>query len=306
MHFLRIQSRQIKRTSVALVKSFMLLWSANRGQYNFNYIDIYLYFLELKYKLLSVQSIKTITRTGLLEITINHAKIYWPEGVSYKDLPWLYNEIYTPFVRNPSSYDHPEMHIEDKDWIIDAGSAEGYFALFCNERAKASANILILEPLQIMQESLKSTFSEYPSRQINIIKVAIGNNDGVVKFEADPNHLCDSKIAEQNDGNCELDSSSPFELVQVKKIDTICAEEKLGGNGLIKMDIEGFEMKALEGARETLKKYKPALAIAVYHDYDNAKKCAEIIKNANSEYCIEFRGCYGYFKPARPYILFAY
>lgn len=303
---MKIQFRQIKRTSVALVKSVRLLWSANRGQYNFSLIDIYLHFLELKQKLFSVRSEKAMSRAGLSEITINHAKIYWPEVVSQKDLPWLYHEIFTPFAKNPSSYDHPEMRIEGKDWIIDAGSAEGYFALFCIQRAKVSAKILILEPLQIMQESLRSTFSEYPSRQINIIKVAIGNNDSVVKFEADSNHLCDSKIAEQIDGNFDVDSSSPFELVQAKKIDTICAEEKLGGNGLIKMDIEGFEMKALEGARETLKKFKPALAIAVYHDYDNANKCAEIIKNANAEYCIEFRGCYGYFKPARPYILFAY
>jgi FkbM family methyltransferase len=306
MLFLKIQPRRIIKTSVALLRTLRLLWSANRGQYNFNFIDIYLHFLELKQKLFSVKSVKTMGRTGLLEIRINHAKIYWPEVVSHKDLPWLYHEIFTPFTKNPSSYDHPELRIEEKDWILDAGSAEGYFALFCNERAKVSAKILILEPLQIMQDSLRSTFSEYPSRQINIIKAAIGDNDGVVKFEANSDHLCDSKIAEHNDDSCDLGSASPLELVQIKKIDTICLEEKLGSQGLIKMDIEGFEMKALEGACETLKKHKPALAVAVYHDYDNAYKCAEIIKKANPEYRIEFRGCYGYFKPARPYILFAY
>jgi hypothetical protein len=100
--------------------------------------------------------------------------------------------------------------------------------------------------------------------------------------------------------------SLTYEEMEKVAVTTLDTEFSGGDFDLLKLDIEGFEMKALEGARETLKKFKPALAIAVYHDYDNANKCAEIIKNANAEYCIEFRGCYGYFKPARPYILFAY
>lgn len=296
----------IKRISYALATSLCLLWGANQSQYKFKFIDIYLYFLELKQKLFPVKCVEAIRAPGLLEVTINQATIYWPQGVSPKDLPWLYHEIFTPFRKNPSSYDHPAMRIKEKDWIIDAGSAEGYFSLFCIDKMKASAKIIILEPLQSMQKSLQSTFSELPSKEINIIKAAIGDYDGVVKVQEDLDHLCDSKIIEQNVGSHHLGWLSMLEEVQIKKLDTICTQENLVGKGLIKMDIEGFEMKALEGAREILMKLKPALAIAVYHEYDNANKCAEIIRNANPEYRIEFRGCYGYFCPPRPYILFAY
>lgn len=86
---------------------------------------------------------------------------------------------------------------------------------------------------------------------------------------------------------------------------TLAIQYSLGTGGLIKMDIEGYEMAALSGASKVLKEYKPSLAIAVYHELENAKKCAEIIKAANSTYKIEFRGCYGYFEPPRPYLLFA-
>jgi hypothetical protein len=119
-------------------------------------------------------------------------------------------------------------------------------------------------------------------------------------FKLDPEHTCDSKISEKNIQQIDT------ELVTVTTIDKVIKEQNFFGNGLIKMDIEGFEMKALEGAKNTLRTLKPALAIAVYHEYENANKCAEIIQNANPEYKIELRGCYGYFKPPRPYMLFAY
>lgn len=306
MHYLKTPFRIIRRTSVALAKIFGIMWGANRNQYKFKLNDFYLHFLELRQKLFPLTAYKTVMDAGLLEIKINQTKIYWPEIISHVDLPWLYHEIFTPFQSNPSSYDHPEMRIEDKDWIIDAGSAEGFFALFCLERTTKATKIIILEPLSIMQNSLKNNFEQYPSREIRVIKAAVGDKDGIIGFETDPIHLCDSKIAEHHGGNPDLGPYSEIEEVEIMKIDTICTQEKLFGQGLIKMDIEGFEMRALEGAREILKKFKPSLAIAVYHEYDNANKCAEIIKSANPEYCVEFRGCYGYFKPARPYILFAY
>jgi len=89
-------------------------------------------------------------------------------------------------------------------------------------------------------------------------------------------------------------------------IDEMVKTTCLSGAGLIKMDIEGAEMLALEGATKTLSMLKPKLAIAVYHDYSNAMLCRDIILKANSEYKVVFRGMYLWMKPPRPYLLFAY
>jgi len=75
---------------------------------------------------------------------------------------------------------------------------------------------------------------------------------------------------------------------------------------MIKMDVEGAEMDALLGGTQLLRNQKPKLAVAVYHDYDNAKLCSDIILQANPAYHIEFRGMYNWFYPARPYLLFAW
>ena len=237
---------------------------------------------------------------NLRKITFFNKCIYWPKFIDPKDLPWLYHEVFDPYKVNPSSYDNPNMQLQKKNWVIDAGAAEGYFSIFAAERAKYGAIILALEPLSIMRDSLLQTAKLNNIKYFKHLPYALSNNEGKVLFKIDPEHICDSKINEKNIEQVDT------ELVTVTTIDKVIKEQNFFGQGMIKMDIEGFEIKALEGAKDTLRTLKPSLAIAVYHEYENANKCAEIIQKANSEYKIELRGCYGYFKPARPYMLFAW
>ena len=55
-------------------------------------------------------------------------------------------------------------------------------------------------------------------------------------------------------------------LIRVTSIDDMLQGEKAT---FIKMDIEGAEMEALIGAKETIEKYNPRLAISVYHKVDD-------------------------------------
>lgn len=55
------------------------------------------------------------------------------------------------------------------------------------------------------------------------------------------------------------------------RIETISIDEMLNGQRVsyIKMDIEGAEMEALNGAHNTINKFRPKLAISVYHKEDD-------------------------------------
>ncbi|MFN9622333.1 MAG: FkbM family methyltransferase [Cyanobacteriota bacterium] len=274
------------------------------NEYPFTVHDIDLFFHELKISL-SPANIDESYKPGLNRVTINNCSVFLPDDLDCKDLPWLWHEVYDSFENNPSSYNHPKIDYESLEWVLDAGAAEGYFSLFCAEKVPAKTRIYAIEPLQIMHNPLKETMRYNRITNVEVINAAVGENDEIAYIEQDPIHPCDSHLSKY-DGQDKSIANKDLQQVQCSRLDTFALTLGLTGRGLVKMDIEGYEMSALNGAVELLSNQKPFLAIAVYHEYSNAIKCAQIVKSANPEYTIEFRGCYGYFSPPRPYMIFAY
>ncbi len=73
--------------------------------------------------------------------------------------------------------------------------------------------------------------------------------------------------------------------VSVDSIDHVLADVTID---FIKMDIEGAETKALEGAREHILRDKPILAISAYHELEHLWDIPMWIKEANSDYRIYY------------------
>lgn len=69
--------------------------------------------------------------------------------------------------------------------------------------------------------------------------------------------------------------------VQLTTIDKVVGDEPVT---FIKMDIEGSEMKALKGAKQTITKNRPRLAISVYHKPEDISEIPEYILSLVPEY----------------------
>jgi len=78
-------------------------------------------------------------------------------------------------------------------------------------------------------------------------------------------------------------------LVRLVAMDAYLTEQERAEITYIKLDIEGSEMEALKGMRETIIKYKPKLAICIYHEADDLWKIPLYIHQLNPGYRLYVR-----------------
>lgn len=140
---------------------------------------------------------------------------------------------------------------EKDEVFIDAGAYDGVTSReFCDWAKEGYSRIYMLEP-----DSLMFSIAKEYSRLNNMEDIEILNSGaysfcGEIRFQNDSS-TGSSKIDENGNG-----------VIHVISIDEMLRGEKAT---FIKMDIEGAEMEALKGAERTIKKYKPKLAISIYH-----------------------------------------
>ena len=67
-------------------------------------------------------------------------------------------------------------------------------------------------------------------------------------------------------------------------IDDLVKKENISKVDFIKMDIEGAEPDALEGALKTIKKFKPKLAISIYHNLGDYSQIIPWLNSLNLKY----------------------
>ncbi|MBB5193951.1 FkbM family methyltransferase [Anaerocolumna cellulosilytica] len=74
--------------------------------------------------------------------------------------------------------------------------------------------------------------------------------------------------------------------IEVITMDSFVEENKLQSVDFIKMDIEGAELRALKGGINTIKTFKPKLAICAYHKYQDIIQIPLWLKSIVPEYRI--------------------
>lgn len=81
-------------------------------------------------------------------------------------------------------------------------------------------------------------------------------------------------------------TSSNISEVGTDQIETDTIDAVLEGSlaTFIKMDVEGAELASLKGAKETIQKHKPKLAICIYHKRDDLWQIPEYIHELVPDY----------------------
>lgn len=165
------------------------------------------------------------------------------------------------------------------DIVLDCGVCYGdtslYFAHLVGESGLVVGFEFIPSNLNIINQNIE--LNPIISKRINIINSPLWNKVGIKTFYKDMGPASSVKF-EKFEG---------YEGVyETTTIDQTCKELNLERVDFIKMDIEGAEPYALEGARETIMKYKPKLAISSYHSMDDFVNIPMWIDSLNLGYKI--------------------
>ena len=161
----------------------------------------------------------------------------------------------------------------ESEIFIDGGSFNGTTSLEFTEWAtKGYEYIYSFEANSLAVDNCNETFKKYNLKG-EVINKGLWNKSDVLLFDADKGQGSSIK----NNGS--------------EKIETISIDEILNGNKatFIKMDIEGAEYKALIGSEKTIKKYRPRLAISVYHKPEDILEIPALLMEMDVDYKFALR-----------------
>lgn len=160
--------------------------------------------------------------------------------------------------------------------IIDAGSALGMFTLPA-AKTFPDAHIFAFEP-SLPERTLfrRNLQLNAIQKRVTLIPYGLWNQDTKLLFRS---HGYLSGIA----GIADVTNTHPAnERIKVRSLDSWWEEQGRPKIDLIKMDIEGSEIEALQGAKVMLANCRPRLLVEAYHVRDGKRTFEPVVEILNA------------------------
>lgn len=161
------------------------------------------------------------------------------------------------------------LPVWEDEIFIDGGCYDGrtvrQFINYCNGKYK---KIYSLEPDKDNYAFAKASFEKAPVRDLQLINKGLWKQSATLSFSGGASQ--GAKITEN--GTYTIDTVS---------IDELVGEDKVT---YIKLDIEGAESEALQGAEKTIKRCHPKLAISIYHKPEDIFELPDLILSMQNDY----------------------
>nr|WP_321228540.1 FkbM family methyltransferase [uncultured Psychroserpens sp.] len=171
------------------------------------------------------------------------------------------------------------VEAEKNDVVLDIGGCWGDTALYFSYKVGIDGKVYSFEfiPDNIKLFNINTNLNPDLKSIIDLVEHPISNesNQDIYFKDNGPGSKVEFEPFEGQTGTTKTVSIDDF--VKSRNLDRI---------NFIKMDIEGAEPIALEGALETIKKFRPKLAIAIYHSMHDFAKIPNWILSLNLDYDI--------------------
>jgi len=194
-----------------------------------------------------------------------------------KDASYLF-----PYVRRPQYFSEtnqvPALRLHQNEIMVNCGAFTGdTIKDFLEVTSRRFGKIYACEPDSAnLQKLARFVQSAGIADRTEIVSKCISDKAGTVYFLNQGNMLS-RKSETPGPGVVTLQSDTIDNILDSRPV------------SLIVMDVEGNELKALEGARKTIQSHQPLLALAAYHKKDDLPVLTTFLKKLVPAYRFYFR-----------------
>jgi len=199
-----------------------------------------------------------------------HGRVYGAAGLRVESLPEaivdsiILEQYLLPGLVEPRS----------GETVLDVGAFMGETSLWFARKVGSSGKVVAFEPVPSLADRCLENVRRNAGQalpEIRIENVAVGARSG------------SCTMTERGDSGDAVTATSTGDLAMVS-IDDYVRTSGMSRVDFIKMDIEGMERYALEGARLTIERFHPKLAISCYHKGDDLRVLASMLCEEVPEY----------------------
>lgn len=182
------------------------------------------------------------------------------DGISYElDLscmmPWY---VYWGF--SELQRDRLYSLVKPGDIVLDVGTNIGETLLHFARLVGDGGRVYGFEPDEVNFANVQKNIALNSFQNLSVFNLGAADEKATVKlFRVDPHNLGMNRILAAD----EAGQFDDFTTIETDTIDNVVAANNISRVDLIKIDIEGYEMHALRGARKLLEAFHPTLFIEV-------------------------------------------
>ena len=165
------------------------------------------------------------------------------------------------------------------DCVVDAGANIGLYTRFLSALVGPEGLVFSVEPVPESYDVLVSNVRRFGLSNVRPLNYALSNVDGELEMEVPRwfyggENLYEARVA----------GATPSGLrriaVAARRLDTLVGDRTIA---FVKCDVEGHELRCLEGAAETLRRWRPAWLLEVWGDPDAEGSHARLVFRAMEE-----------------------
>jgi FkbM family methyltransferase len=151
--------------------------------------------------------------------------------------------------------EHLKRLVSPGDVILDVGANFGYYGLTLAETLQGDCLVHALEPDPVNFDRLcRHIKCNDVGRSVRAHELGVSNGEGPAKLDRHPGNSGHSAVAAYGEVNG----------VRLTTLDDFCSSLKLDRIDIVILDVEGLEERALQGAKQTLKRLRPLVFIELF------------------------------------------